>query len=86
MKEKLQDGQAIPATGWVAERVEDDGTRSVMPLAGWWITSEGDALPLPRSLDSNWICRPLARDDERLITATAGRMRPQPQRTEYFQS
>ncbi len=85
MKPKLQDGQAIPATGWVAERVEDDGTRTVLPLAGWWITTEGDALPLPRNLDHTWTCRPQTADDERMIAATASRMRPQPKRTEYFQ-
>jgi hypothetical protein len=86
VKPKLQDGVAIPATGWVAERVEDDGTRTVMPLAGWWVTSEGDVLPLPRTLDdAAWTCRPQTPDDERLISTTASRMRPQPKRTDYFQ-
>jgi hypothetical protein len=67
----------IPANSWVAERSDEHGTRSVLPLIGWQVI-DGEVYPLPRSLGADWIVRPALEGDDRLIRTTAARMRPQP--------
>jgi hypothetical protein len=66
----------LPAANWVAERTDEHGTRSVLPLVGWQVI-DGEVYPLPRSLGVDWIIRPALEGDDRLIRTTAARMRPQ---------
>ena len=65
----------VVAQAWVAERVEDDGSKTVLPLPAWEFV-DGDLLPLPRSLRTGWVVRPATEGDDRLIRNTAARMRP----------
>jgi hypothetical protein len=68
----------LPGAGFVIEQVTADGTRSVLPLAGWGVTAEGAVLPLPLSLGDNWQVRPEVSEDGRLIRTTSIRaQRPQ---------
>jgi hypothetical protein len=66
----------LPANDWVAERVDENNVRSVLPLVGWLVTAEGELRPLPLSLDATWTIRPRrVTEDSRLIDATAVRLR-----------
>ncbi len=66
----------ISGTGFVTEHTAADGTRTVLPLIAWQIV-DGEVYPLPRSLSADTIVRPAIEGDDRLIRATAARMRPQ---------
>jgi hypothetical protein len=69
----------VPGAGFVLERTESDGTRSVVPLTAWAITEMGDVLPLPLSLENKWTVRAATNDDDRLIRIAVARSRaPQP--------
>lgn len=48
----------IPANDWVAERVDENSTRSVLPVVGWLVTTDGELRALPLSLDDTWTIRP----------------------------
>jgi len=67
----------LPGDGWVIERIEDDNVHTVFPLVGWLVTADGQVHPLP-STDSTWTVRPRTADDERLIAASATRLRSTP--------
>ena len=66
----------LPANSWVAERTDENGVRSVLPLIGWQVI-DGEVYPLPRSLGVEWIIRPQMEGDDRMIRTTAARLRPQ---------
>ena len=67
---------AIPAPEFVAEKVDENSVRTVLPLVGWLVTPEGEVVPLPRSLDASWVIRARVADDDARIAMTAERMRP----------
>ena len=64
----------VPASGFVLERTEPDGSRSVVPLQAWEVSDDGELLVLPRSFRS-WFVRPQMEGDARSVTTTAARMR-----------
>ncbi len=64
----------IPAQGFVVERAEADGSRTVLPLQAWEVSDHGELLVLPRSC-RNWLVRPQMEGDARFITTTSARMR-----------
>lgn len=65
----------IPANSWVAERSEEDGSKTLLPLPAWELV-DGDLLPLPHSLREGWVIRPAMEGDDRAIRNTSARMRP----------
>lgn len=66
----------LPGDGWCIERTDKDGTRTVLPLAGWLVQSNGELQALPASLDNEWTVRPRVASDQGAIEATAMRLRP----------
>lgn len=67
----------LPGGLWVVERIDDDNIFTVFPLVGWLVTADHQVHPLPPS-DSSWTVRPRTDDDERLIAASARRLRSTP--------
>jgi hypothetical protein len=64
---------AVSGAGFVLERTESDNFRTVVPLAAWGITEQGDTLPLPLSLGSEWTVRPQTSEDDRFMRLAARR-------------
>lgn len=73
----------LPGDGWVVERTFEDGTRSVLPLAGWLVQHDGELRALPLSLGDGWTVRPRLESDQSAISVTAGRLRPQQAQSSY---
>jgi hypothetical protein len=68
----------LPGTGWVCERTDEQGVRSVLPLIGWIVNDDGTCQPLPLDLSPDYVVRPRMDSDGQTINATAGRLRPRP--------
>lgn len=58
----------LPGTGWVLERIDANGARTVLPAIGFVVTAAGEVLALPLSLGPEWSWRPSvgAQDDQRI--------------------
>jgi hypothetical protein len=70
---------AVPASGWIIERMESDGvTKTMLPLAAWGITDDGEVVPLPLSLGKEWTCRPAGESDPATIRRTSQRLMQHP--------
>lgn len=70
---------AVPAHGFVCERVNSDGTHDVLELAAWGWTEDGDLIPLPTTLGPDWTVRPATDQDAMSIRRTGARMSQRPQ-------
>jgi hypothetical protein len=66
----------ISGAGWVTERTNEDGTKTVLPLVGWQVI-EGELYALPRSLGADIVVRPMVESDATAIRTSAMRLRPQ---------
>ena len=61
----------LPAEHWVIERVESNGFRSILPLAGWGVDGTGSLHVLPLELETlGWTARPRRAGDESKIEVT----------------
>ncbi len=69
----------LPGTGYVAERVNDDGSRTVLDLVGWAVDEAGEVWPLPRSLDGHFTVRPQVEGDAAAIRKTGVGLMQRPQ-------
>ena len=69
---------ALPGDGWVIERLNENGSKTVLPLAGWAVMSDGEVSRLPFSLGKEWITRPIIDSDGPLIRKSGFRMSQQP--------
>ena len=74
----------LPGDGYVAERLDENGVRTVLPLAGWIVSPDGELLPLPRSMGADWVIRPATANDPGLISTTASRMQAKPKQRSYL--
>jgi hypothetical protein len=75
----------VPGDGYVIELTNDDGTRSVLPLAAWAVTEAGELLPLPLSLGDQWHTRARMPTDDQAIASTAARARTPKTTTTWYQ-
>lgn len=59
---------------WVIER-NDGVDRTVMPLAGWGVTADGDLVALPVAATTGWVVRPRVPSDQAAIEKAASGLR-----------
>ena len=76
-QEATKPASVVPGTGWVCERTDENGVRSVLPLIAWEIVDH-EVYPLPRSMRADWLVRPMVESDAAAMSTTASRMRSQP--------